>query len=117
MSFEACTPCDTRRRFTSILGAAEFAEASTPPSTPPALPAGPTPPITPTLELTGGGASSSTIFLILSGIFVGVRSAPSMMSVLTFFTTTVGVGGGGGGGGGGGATKVVSIAFAGSASV
>src|SRR5882724_3302564 len=91
-----------------------------PPITPPMAPPAPgTPPTTPAIEETGGGASSSLIIWTFSGILVGVRSCPLMMSVWICFTTLTGAaaGGGGGGGGGGGATRKVMSCVFGKASV
>src|SRR4051812_36210309 len=89
----------------------------TPPIWPPGTPPG-TPPTTP-VAIIGGGASSSLIIWTLSGILVGVRNWPLIMSVCTCFTTCTGAaaGGGGGGGGGGGATSSVADNAFGSASV
>ena len=89
----------------------------TPPNEPPGTPPG-TPPITPAVVI-GGGAASSLIIATFSGILVGVRSWPFIISVWTTLTTLTGMaaGGGGGGGGGGGATRKVINCCLGSASV
>src|SRR5205085_11724036 len=79
-----------------------------PPGTPPTTPA----------DATGGGASSSLIICIFSGILVGVRNCPLTISVCTCFTILTGAAaGGGGGGGGGGATRNVINCVLGKASV
>src|SRR5437764_6986219 len=107
--WEILTLCGATR------GGAALAALNIPPSTPPGAPPD-IPPNTPDI-LVGAGASSSTIFLIFSGILVGVRSTLSTISGGARFTTGAAAGGGGGGGGGGGATRNVSSCLVGSASV
>src|SRR5215467_1706875 len=117
------TPCETRTRCgVAAFGTATGVELIMPPITPPICPPGTppgTPPTTPPAAIVGGGVSSSLIICTFSGILVGVRSCPFMMSLCTVFTTLTGAaaGGGGGGGGGGGATKKVINCCLGRASV
>src|SRR5438270_11107963 len=113
----SATPDETR----SFCGVATLgggaADPIIPPITPPADPPGTpptTPPITPAFCC---GASSCSIIWTFLGILLGVRSAPSTIS-LTFCTCWIcGAAGGGGGGGGGGATSHVVSCPLGSASV
>src|SRR6266853_4326704 len=109
------TPAEIFTRCGATRGGGAFAALKIPPSTPPGAPPD-MPPSTPDI-LVGAGASSSTIFLIFSGILVGVRSTLSTISGGARFTTGAAAGGGGGGGGGGGATRNVSSCLVGSASV
>src|SRR5215470_12140347 len=91
----------------SFVGVATFGggavEEIRPPSTPPADPPGTPPTTPPTTPVLGGGASSSVIIETFLGILLGVRSAPSTISLTRATCSILGAGGGGGGGGGGGA--------------
>src|SRR5581483_2082488 len=117
-SFNPSTTPDETRNFCGVAclgGGVE--EPIRPPMTPPAEPPGTPPTTPPTTPVLGAGDSSSLIICIFLGILLGVRSAPSTIS-LTFCTCWIcGAAGGGGGGGGGGATRNVVNVPLGSASV